>query len=346
MAKVSFDRFSQDVANIDISDEELQKYFREQDLPPEELHESDGYAPFVVIDPDTVNLEDEDDSRVEGGVAFGFVNGLARTRRRVKFARAVRKDETKDRPIIVSEGDSWFQFPFLLKDVIDHLADDFSVFSAGAAGARLDDMIFKRPEYIEAILTAQEIAEREPDAFLFSAGGNDILGKDGGQRVLETIVRNHQPGETVSLDSAYDETLLQKKFTFIENGYRQLIRDIRSLKPDLPLFFHSYDRVWPLTEDEKSQGGRTARWVTPALNAQGVTRFEDQRLITDDLIGRFRTLLQTIAGAHDENVRYIDTGQPLAEHLDLWHDEIHPTSEGYRRVADHFMAAIKDHLPA
>ena len=45
-------------------------------------------------------------------------------------------------PLLAAEGDSWFQFPFVLKDVIDWTFERFAVYcrsEAGDASARLDE---------------------------------------------------------------------------------------------------------------------------------------------------------------------------------------------------------------
>lgn len=336
MSKETFDKFSEDVSNIDIPEEDLIHYFKEQ----EQTDKLDGFAPNIVIDENEVDLQDVEDSRVEGAVVFRAVNGLSRNRRKKKFIRSIKKH--RDRPIIVTEGDSWFQFPFLLKDVVDNLSDHFSVYSVGAAGARASEMIFEKPEYLQALMKAKEISGRSADAFVFSSGGNDILGKEGDIWMLEQIVRKHQAGETVSLATAYQEENLRKKLEFLRIGYEKVIADIRAINPTLPLFFHSYDSVWPYN-NENDQDERKGRWIQPPLNEQGVTKFVDQRLITSDLIGRFKNILQETAKSHS-NVFYVDTGQPLADHLDLWHDEIHPNNKGYKIVSKHFVDEINKRL--
>ena len=70
-------------------------------------------------------------------------------------------------PVLVSEGDSWFQYPIKLEDTIDHLyAKGFAVRSLDAAGDTLENMLKDR-EYVDAI------GEAKASIFLFSAGGND-----------------------------------------------------------------------------------------------------------------------------------------------------------------------------
>ncbi len=60
------------------------------------------------------------DVEVENALKIG--NGLARFRRMQSFSRRLQKGV--DQPVLVSEGDSWFQFPFLIREVIDHLNRD------------------------------------------------------------------------------------------------------------------------------------------------------------------------------------------------------------------------------
>ena len=64
-----------------------------------------------------------------------------------------------DGPIIVSEGDSWFQYPLLLKDTIDHVMNRYAVMSLGAAGDLLNRMADKQ-EYVRAV---QETGADIPD---------------------------------------------------------------------------------------------------------------------------------------------------------------------------------------
>jgi len=341
MAKVSFEKFRTEITDIDVPEEKLIKYF-EADYPDPDVVDKDGFSPAVRIKDDEVELENVDDPRVEAAVLFGAANGLSRTRRLLGFQRAAKTQ--KDRPVIVTEGDSWFQFPFLLKDVVDNLSEHFSVYSLGAAGDTTLNMVFEAPEYQQALLKAEAIAGKEVNAFVFSSGGNDILGKSNGVRVLENIVRKHEPGETVSLDSAFNEGSLNKQFNFLRTGYEKVIRDIRTTHPDLPLFFHSYDNVWPYNPENENDK-RKGIWVQPPLTAQGVTKFEDQRLITSHLIEKFSSLLKELT-VKDPNVFFVDTGQPLADRLDLWHDEIHPNNEGYKLVSDKFVNEIKSRLAA
>lgn len=339
MAKqVSFEEFSKKVANLDVDDSELASYFRNYSLEGGAEATPDTMGPDIRFDPEMVDIEDIDDPRAEAAVLFKGANTLARARREIRFIRAVRDKQKKDRPVLVTEGDSWFQFPFLLKDVVDHLSDHFNVYSVGAAGDTTKNMIFKNPEYLLAIAKAREIANRPVNGFVFSSGGNDILGKEGEDRVLQKMVRPHNSGESVDLNNAYNIEAMEKQFDLIAKGYRHLVASIRAIHPDLPIFFHTYDEVWPFNPEDPADG-RKGLWIQPSLSAQGVTAFADQRKITSDLITRFQQVLAAIA-QEDTGVHVVDTGQPLADKLELWYDEIHPNSDGYARVALKFKETI------
>lgn len=87
-----------------------------------------------------INRDLVDDEGLEGDVLLGGFNELSRKWRR--FKHRAKTAFGWDGIRIVSEGDSWFQYPILLDDVIDQLSDDrHAIFSLGAAGDLLADMI-------------------------------------------------------------------------------------------------------------------------------------------------------------------------------------------------------------
>lgn len=336
MSEISFRELIEKFENLTVTDEELAEFFKEVDLP---VSEKNSIRPNVVLDETKVDLSQDDDPRTEAAGLFNFVNSLAEKRRKLKFKSALKNHP--ERMTIVTEGDSWFQFPVLLRDVIDCLSDQFNVFSVGAAGDTTENMIFENPEYIKAIRKAEKLSGATPKAFLFSSGGNDLLGKKGDTRVLETIVRPLNPGEIFSIENAYIEDELNNVFALLQRGYVKLSTDIATHFPDITIFVHSYDNVWPYNPANSNDTRYTkeGKWIQPSLSLRGVKDFENQRAITNDLLNRFRALLEEVANQHS-NIRIIKTGTPLAGRLDLWHDEIHPNNNGYKIVAEKFADAI------
>lgn len=70
--------------------------------------------------------------RERAGGAMVAANGPARGHCLLEFRRCIRAGYAG--PIIASEGDRWFQYLWVLRDVIDNLMELFAVKSLGAAG--------------------------------------------------------------------------------------------------------------------------------------------------------------------------------------------------------------------
>ena len=88
-------------------------------------------------------------------------------------------------PRFVSEGESWFQYPTSLQDIIDHLMVKNAILSLGAAGDELADIQRQR----EILLN---IDAEGASALLLSARGNDLF--DKGQ--LGHLIEEPFPGAT------------------------------------------------------------------------------------------------------------------------------------------------------
>ncbi len=330
--KISYSQLKEKLRDLDIDDRELAQYFT---VSQDDTH---GFASGIGIDETTVDLEGSDDPRTEAAVLFDFANSISRLRRKRRFRRNMKNSSTKNRKILVTEGDSWFQFPFRVLDVVDHLDDHYNVFSVGAAGDTTQNMVFNNPEFLEAIEDAADIAGRAPNGFVFSSGGNDILGEKNDTPVFELIVRPHAPDEPFDLATAFVPDALQEQLDLITRGYSTLVREVHLDFPDLPIFIHGYDRVFPFNPSNGADH-RKGKWIQPPLFAQGVVEFDHQRAITDFLLEKFRAIQMEIAATHP-NVHVLQTHQPLANRLELWHDEIHPTDEGFATVVHEFRDTI------
>ena len=100
------------------------------------------FAPALELKPNALkeldDTLDQETLATSGGGLFGFgmdlANRIARAKRQIRFN--LKTNGYFDGLIIVSEGDSWFQYPVFLKDIIDQLADDDdkAILSLGEAG--------------------------------------------------------------------------------------------------------------------------------------------------------------------------------------------------------------------
>jgi hypothetical protein len=156
-----------------ISVSQLNHLMRDPDIPEDKIRQyfvidqqrSGPFAPKLALNPDTVVVPTAPEARARGDMLLSGANSWARMRRLQQFNDRV-ADNYKG-PIIVSESDSWFQFPILVDDIIDHLLEEgYAIRSVDAAGDTLANML-KEGEYLDAI------RETGASIFLFSAGGND-----------------------------------------------------------------------------------------------------------------------------------------------------------------------------
>ena len=328
---------------------EVEAMFRDINVPDSELVQflvanpdhSHPFEPALRYDEDKVEILHADIPRTEGAVVSGFLNGVSRFRRKLAFAAAVSPaSPTRNRKILVTEGDSWFQFPFLLEDIVDNLARHYNVFSVGKSGDTTENMTLKNPEFLEAIDDATDIAGRTPDGFVFSAGGNDFLGEVDDVPVFSIIMKRHAPGQKFDPDTSFVDEKLDERTTLVRRGFRALVKEIRREHPELPVFVHAYDLVFPFDDDQRAPiYAAKDEWIAGPLADMGITEADEQRKVTNHLLGLFKSILVDLAANH-AGVHVLDTGFPLKDDVTLWNDEIHPTNEGFRLVANQFRSTI------
>ncbi|MEM7510798.1 MAG: hypothetical protein AAF388_07685 [Bacteroidota bacterium] len=93
-----------------------------------------------------------------------FTNNYALITRRRKYYKA--KAKNPDRKKILSEGDSWFCYPFV-NDVTDYLSNYYNVFSLAEAYDEAQTILRDGDLFAFAEI-------EKPDVVLLSAGGNEI----------------------------------------------------------------------------------------------------------------------------------------------------------------------------
>lgn len=287
------------------SERELREFF------VEDVDQSGPFAPAIRFDRTKVVIS-EVAARSETAVTWA--NRFSRFRRRNAYME--RLSEGYDGVRIVSEGDSWFQYPILLEDTIDQLMGDYAIYSLDAAGDTLQNMDLQA-EFVEAIR-----AER-PDVFLFSGGGNDVLGGGNLQTHLHQFDANLTPEQHI-LPSF--EVQLRQCLTL----YRQILARALGARPGLQVLIHGYDRPIPRKD---------GRWLGKPMISRGITDPGLQKVIAGILIDRFNDAIAQLAGQFP-GVTYVDQRGVVGRSPDAWHDELHPTDETYAKVADQF----RDHL--
>jgi len=296
--------------------------------------------------------------------AMGAANWAARARRETALTLSLATGDK--RPLLVAEGDSWFQFPVLIDEVIDHLGKDYLIACGSAAGDTARNMVYGNQgrghqEYLRLLWRHRNRVR----GFLLSAAGNDVIGEDvqdgDSTPVLQKILKKPTEPNPGVLD-IINMTELRKRLDFLEGAYRLVIENIRrldssgrpaGLKPfqELPIIIHGYDYAFPYPTPEAIGGVKDTRdpvyadkdqWLGSAFAHHKIT---DPQLRKDTivyLVDQLYDMLFDVAGdSKKTQVWVVDCRKTLTKVSD-WNDEIHGTDKGFRKISKKFAAVIKD----
>ena len=305
MPKITLEQLMAKMADRGLDEAELADYF----ILDEEA--SGPFAPQLRLNPTTVQIPRTADAAQRTAALMNSANWFARMNRQIKFQRKLA--DGYDGPIIVSEGDSWFQYPIRLKDTIDHLMDRYAVKSLGAAGDLLKRMADKQ-EYVGAL------RETGADILLMSGGGNDLVAGGALASHLEPFDPALQPQDYLlpSFTALLDASL---------EHYARMFRQVRDEFPHVTVMCHGYD--YPVPNKD--------RWLGKPMESRGIRDTSLQKDIAKCMMDDFNRRLRRLAGAMP-NVIYLDCRGVIGDHR--WFDGLHPTDEGYADVAQKFHVEI------
>jgi lysophospholipase L1-like esterase len=301
--KISAADFQQLVADEDTPDW-LLRHFVEEDL-----ENSRPFAPALRVKSHLVESEG-----VEAMGGMGSWNEIDHKKRLKKYRKALRDGYSG--PRIVSEGDSWFLYPVLIRETVDHLYDRYAVYSWGASGDDLEQMV-AQDQFLPAIL------EEESNVFIISAGGNDVLGNVAA--MLHPFNSNFRPED-------YPNDEFESALRRLEDLFDQVFAKVTSGAPEVRTFCHGYDYAIP-----KKRG----KWLgKPMRKKLGIKNAKLQREIVRVLVDQFNERLASLASKYSPAVTYINCRGSVPNKRD-WYDEIHPNSEGFMEIASKFARAIE-----
>ncbi len=255
----------------------------------------------------------EDALLPESAIALNMVNAAVRRKRQRRFRR-----EAPTRPNdlrLVSDGDSWFLHP-LITDTINHLSDRHLVFSLDGAGDLLDD-IAREAQVLDFA------GKVEAQGVLLSGGGNDLLG-DGALKDLLVAGAGTDPAAYLDAD-AYGA-----KLDTVAAGYERYLRRLFAAFPRLHVFLHGYD--YPIPVPKGPWVGKPMRGIVPPAM---------QAPVAAHLIDLFYDRLEDLLSGFGAQAHLVDNRGTAGA---LWFDEIHPSDEGFRPVADRFDEVLRDTL--
>ncbi|HYC84456.1 MAG TPA: hypothetical protein VEB86_04505 [Chryseosolibacter sp.] len=316
---------------------------------------------FRVFDINQTIFQEESDAAIAPNIK-------SQRKREKRFYERMRNgfDRSKGK-VIVAEGDSWFEFPQAIADIIDHLNenDNYNIYCLAYGGDWITNIIYEG-KYIEKLSTLN------PDVFLVSGGGNDMVGSDRlGLMLCGTP--NQQPkykskkeyndkntrlyGENMpSLDDEGFTTLTHVQqhvkpafYSFmwlLKLQYRLMFNGIRKKHPLMKIITQAYDYAIPSPDyhgffislrrivNRKLQ---TGRWLYIPMVANGIRDRGLQAQLIRYLIDEFNDMFADITQQID-NVYHIDCRGVAGK--DDWFDELHLKSEKYGVVAKAYRDCI------
>lgn len=232
---------------------------------------------------------------------------------------------------IIAEGDSWFRLPPVIMPptLIDILQQDY--------GYSIDNMAHWGDTLAEMVQVGQfwqPLVSGQADTFLFSAGGNDVL---GGELGMARFLNLFDVGHSRPSDAPY-----YIKAEFYDNlkqilqTYEALIQRVHIRAPDVIMLGHGYDYAIPRIDGPWIGNGMMFVGLDPTFHAdlcQAIIRI---------MIDAFNNALAGFATTYS-NYRYVDLRKSIGKNE--WRDELHPTRAGAAKTAARFDKALRK-LPA
>lgn len=250
-------------------------------------------------------------------------------------------EATSPEPVLVAEGDSWFDYAPAGLDIIACLKQffDYKIYNVSKAGDTLDNMAYgtafdqrrwqrDRPPLEE---TLAAIEKHRPPVVLLSGGGNDIAG----DALLSFL--NHKISGLPPLRSDYTSFMLKDYFLRI---FRFISNEIWKKDANIHIVVHGYG--YPIPDGRaviRLLGfSFVGPWLRPALVAKGYEQRTEQQQIMRNLIDDFNSMLEQFA-ATDSRLHYVDLRSLISD--SDWENELHLKNSGYRRVAGAFNQVIR-----
>jgi hypothetical protein len=223
---------------------------------------------------------------------------------------------------LCGEGDSWLNllsnisgFP---KTLFDILGETFPTRNLAFPGDTFDHVLAEK-QYKSVLKSGLY------RVFVFSGGGNDILGGGG----LTSLLRMKSDGHGSANPADYiNQQVMTQVMGRLGKGYRQVAKEAKVFEPRILMLTHGYDYALPR---------KNGKWLGTPLQDKGYAHDEPvaPRIIAF-LVDQFNAVLKSVA-QENAHVRHIDVRGTVKTR---WHDELHPKEPAARDVAALFQKEI------
>jgi hypothetical protein len=251
------------------------------------------------------------------------------------------RDGKKARPKAVGmllEGDSWFGFPmWLTTNIVNELKNTFQdkivQLNLSQSGDEARQMLCG--EQFAGLYKVMAQQRLQFDCILFSGGGNDIVSTN-----LPVLLREYTPGAT--WEDCLNMARFQRRLDEIEFAYRDLA-DLRDdYQPNAWIFTHAYDYAVPSGQGVRILGLEVAGgWLKEVMKGWRIPPKIQQEII-DHMLAQLDDRLIKLSQTH-RNWKHVRTQGTLKDNE--WHDELHPTSAGFKKITAKFKDALVEVFP-
>jgi hypothetical protein len=287
---------------------------------------------------------------------LGMLNKRSRVKREKIFWKKINKGIYSK--IILAEGDSWFEYPVFIREIIDYLNKSkkkYAIYSLAYGGDWIANVLYEQ-EYIE------KLSLLKPDVFLVSGGGNDIVGD---YRLAQLLHRRKDI--SIPADNKLDTLEEKREFADIcfNNDFFALLRlfklqykllfksieqNTKKFK-DLRIITQGYDYAIP--SSKKGFGILrplsncligNGKWLKTPLVLNGYNNSKEQISIITGMIHNFNEMLIEV-GSDYKNVYHIDI-RDFVDPQKGWYNELHPKSKEFKKIAKVFEKCIETENPS
>ena len=245
---------------------------------------------------------------------------------------------------IISEGDSWFQYPHIpfnnagsLINELDRIIRQkkrYCLINDGIPLAHEGDTTTEMRQQEENKSRIRRLfRDRSPvRVLLFSGGGNDLIDALDNIIILQKGVQSGQQKlGGVSINKVTYNGVKEN----IKKNYKYFIKICQ--QNDAVLLSHTY--TYPDVTKEGTKFIKVGPWFKTALRNKGYRKTATQKKFCEEIIKDFRRILGSLRKEHKEYFDFVDlTGIQLTNGDKS--DEIHLTTNGYEKVAKKFIKKI------
>ena len=273
--------------------------------------------------------------------------------------------KVRARPVLILEGDSWFDLPMFHADISDMLErienedkQKYAIISIADRGDTLENMAFNRqlPEMASQFRRLREY-DKGPAAILLSTGGNDVMGP-----ALASLV-NHRHS-SLGKKSLWNDDIVNAAFHRFQTYMVEYVVAISLLCERyfpangaasanthcgrIPIIVHGYDYPVPSGKGFKFLWLFKLKgpWLKPIFDTKMHGRAESDDII-EYLVDQYNDRLKSAVEVLQDGYRTKQMANPVC-YLNLrntvkdtqWADELHPNRAGMRAIAQQFIAEI------